>query len=276
MLRRRYPNGNHIFKILTVLMSDHMSDFKPAAESFPDKMMALLDNIEYRRIESSEDFGDIERLRFKAYKAAGVLPVGSHTLIDDVDFDPNAYVFGVYYFEELVSTIRLHYVTPDHRVSQSAGVFPDIMDDLLDAGLTLIDPARFAADPQVAAELPVIPYITLRPSIVAAAYFRADRVLQHVRPPHAAFYKRVFYADTLVERRMTEIYGLELTLMSTNTHTVGNKLLRRYPFFDSASHERRLMFGRAEQGGSPSLTVLPSARLVASGAILGAQAGIDY
>ncbi|MGF0539218.1 N-acyl amino acid synthase FeeM domain-containing protein [Agrobacterium sp. ES01] len=245
-------------------------------ESFPDRLLKLLDHIEYRRIDSSEDFSDIERLRYKAYKAADVLPVGSQSLIDDVDFDKNAYVFGVYYFEELVSTIRLHYVTPDHRVSQSAGVFPDVMDEMLGAGLTLIDPARFAADPQVAAELPVIPYITLRPSIVAAAYFKADRVLQHVRPPHAAFYKRVFYADTLVERRMTEIYGLELTLMSTNTHTVGSKLLKRYPFFDSGSHERRLMFGRTEERSSPSLTVLPSARLVASGAIVGAQAGIDY
>lgn len=245
-------------------------------DGFAQRLMRILDDIEYRRIETGEDMEDIARLRYKAYKAAEVLPVSGSSLIDEADFDDHAYVFGVYYFEELVSTIRLHHVTPDHRVSQSAGVFPDAMEDFLNAGLTLIDPARFAADPAVAAELPVIPYITLRPSIVAAAYFKADRVLQHVRPAHAAFYKRVFYADTVVERRMADIYGFELTLLATNTHTTGDRLLKRYPFFDSGIHERRLMF---ERGGEPEftpLTVLPSARLVAKGFIAGAVAGLDY
>ena len=239
--------------------------------------MRHLDFIEYRRIETQEDFEDIEQLRYKAYKVANVLPVAAPSMIDEADFDRHAYVFGIYYFEELVSTIRLHHVTPDHPLSQSAGVFPDVMEAYLDAGLSLIDPARFAVDPDVAAELAILPYITLRPSIVAAAYFKADRVLQHVRPHHAAFYKRVFYAETIVERRMTEIYGLELTLMATNTHTTGTKLLKRYPFFDSGVHERRLMFGRGV-GPLPTtpLTILPSARLVADGKIRGAIAGRDY
>ncbi|MFC3163987.1 N-acyl amino acid synthase FeeM domain-containing protein [Ciceribacter thiooxidans] len=245
-------------------------------ESFSGRLMQLLDHVEYRRIECAEDFRDIERLRYRAYKAADVLPVGGTRLLDDIDFDDHAYVFGVYYFEELVSTIRLHYVTPDHPVSQSSGVFPDAIDDFLDAGLTLIDPARFAADPQVAAELPVIPYITLRPSIVAAAYFKADRVLQHVRPAHSAFYRRVFYADTIIERRMTEIYGLELNLLATDTHKTGAKLLKRYPFFDSGEHERRLMFGRQGEARLPPLTIRPSARLVAEGQIQGAVSGIHF
>ncbi|GEO86023.1 MULTISPECIES: N-acyl amino acid synthase FeeM domain-containing protein [Alphaproteobacteria] len=248
----------------------------PMPGSFSAKLMSLLDNIEYRRIESSEDFDAIERLRYRAYKAADVLPVGAANLIDDIDFDDHAYVFGVYYFEELVSTVRLHYVTPSHPVAQSSGVFPDAIDNFLDTGLTLIDPARFAVEPHVAAELPVLPYITLRPSIVAAAHFKADRVLQHVRPPHAAFYKRVFYADTIVDRRMTEIYGLELTLLATNTRTAGHKLLERYPFFNSAEHERRLMFDRDRRQGLPSLTVLPTARLVADGQVPGAVAGVHY
>ncbi|MCZ8180802.1 MAG: hypothetical protein O9309_17405 [Rhizobium sp.] len=239
--------------------------------------MRYLDFIEYRRIETHEDLEEIELLRYKAYKAANVLPVATPSMIDDADFDRHAYVFGIYYFEELVSTIRLHHVAPEHPLSQSAGVFPDVMDAYLKAGLTLIDPARFAVDPEVASELPILPYITLRPSIVAVAYFKADRVLQHVRPHHAAFYKRVFYAETVVERRMTEIYGLELTLMATNTHKTGSKLLSRYPFFDSGVYERRLMFGRGEGGLSTTpLTILPSARLVAAGKVTGAVAGRDY
>jgi len=246
-------------------------------EGFSERLMRHLDFIEYRRIEAHEDFEEVEQLRYKTYKAAGMIPRSAPSMIDEADFDPHAYVFGIYYFEELVSTIRLHHVTAEHPRSQSEQVFPDVMEAYLDAGLSLIDPARFAADPAFAAELPILPYITLRPSIVAAAYFRADRVLQPVRPAHAAFYKRVFYAETVVERRMTEVYGRELTLMATNTHTTGAKLLSRYPFFDSGVYERRLMFGRGEGGLSTTpLTILPSARLVAAGKVTGAVAGRDY
>ena len=88
---------------------------------FAGKLMEVLDHVEYRRIESSEDMEDVARLRYKAYKAHAVLPVAAKNLIDDIDFDDHAYIFGVYYYEELVSTVRIHHVTPDHRVCQSTG-----------------------------------------------------------------------------------------------------------------------------------------------------------
>ncbi|NLS05420.1 hypothetical protein HGP14_18900 [Rhizobium sp. P32RR-XVIII] len=232
---------------------------------FSQKLLEILDHVEYRRVENTEDMEAVERLRYKAYKAREVLPVAAKSMIDDVDFDSHAYVFGLYYYEELVSTIRIHYVTPDHRISQSSGVFPAEIDAFLDAGMTLIDPARFAADPEVAADMPWIPYLTLRPNIVAAAHFRASRVLQHVRPAHAAFYKRVFYADTVVESRMTETYGFELTLMATNVIEVGRKLLTRYPFFMSSASEQRMMFSRNPAATLPPLNIIPTARYVPEG-----------
>ena len=185
--------------------------------------------------------------------------------LDDTDFDSHAYVFGLYYYGELVSTIRIHHVTPEHRVSQSAGAFPEAIDALLDAGLSLIDPARFAADPELTADLTWIPYLTLRPSIVAAAHFRAHRVLQFVRPPHAAFYKRVFYADTVVPGQRAKNYGIDMTLMATNVIEVGRKLLTRYPFFISSASEQRMMFARGPENTLPSLTIVPTARFVPEG-----------
>ena len=180
-----------------------MNYISTLTNSFAGKLMEVLDHVEYRRIESSEDMEDVARLRYKAYKARAVLPVAAKTMIDDIDFDEHAYIFGVYYYEELVSTVRVHHVTPDHRVCQSTGIFPDEIHAFLDAGMTLIDPARFAIDPDFELEMPALPYLTLRPAIVAAIYFDTDRVLQHIRPAHAAFYKRVFYADTIVPPRMT-------------------------------------------------------------------------
>ncbi|MDM9620748.1 hypothetical protein [Rhizobium sp. S96] len=242
-----------------------MVDTPVTTSDFSNKLLEVLDHIEYRRMESSEDMVEVERLRYKAYKAHDVLALAPKGLLDATDFDSHAHVFGLYYYGELVSTIRLHYVTPEHRVSQSAGAFPWAMDELLDAGLTLIDPARFAADPDLTADLPWIPYLTLRPSIVAAAYFRADRVLQFCRPPHAAFYKRVFYADTIVPGQLAKNYGIDMTLMATNVIEVGRKLLTRYPFFISSASEQRMMFSRNPEDTLPPLTIIPTARFVPTG-----------
>ncbi len=242
-----------------------MTNMSALQNSFAGKLMEVLDHVEYRRIESSEDMEDVARLRYKAYKARSVLPVAAKNLIDDIDFDDHAYIFGVYYYEELVSTVRIHHVTPDHRVCQSTGIFPDEIHAFLDAGMSLIDPARFAVDPDFELELPALPYLTLRPAIVGAIYFDTDRVMQHIRPAHAAFYKRVFYADTVVPPRMTKTYGFELTLLASRSKEIRGKLMKRYPFFDSEPYERRMMFSRSKDNGSPPLTILPTARLASGG-----------
>ena len=232
-----------------------------ATKEFPHKLLSILDAIEYRRIESQEDFEDIARLRYKSYREHGVLPLTASSMLDEVDFDDHAYVFGVYLYEELVSTIRVHYVTPTHRVSQSAGVFPDAVNAFLDAGMTLIDPARLAIDPELDGERSALPFLTVRPTIMAAIYFNADRMLQHVRPAHSAFYRRYFYADTVVPPTFASIYGFDLTLLASRTREIGPKLLSRFPIYESQPYERRLMFDRSPLGGMAPLTILPTARL---------------
>lgn len=238
-----------------------LQDF--STPTFSEKLLASLDHVEYRRILSHEDFEDVARLRYRAYKAQNVLPVGAVNMLDDSDFDRQAYVFGIYHYESLVGTVRVHHVTPDHRVCQSSGVFPEAIAAFLDAGMVLIDPARFAVDPAAASDLPFVPYVTLRPTIMGAIHFNADRVLQHVRPPHASFYKRVFLADTVVPPTMAGIYGFDLTLLASRVQEVRPQLMRRFPVFQSEPYERRLMFGNATGLDTPPLTILPTARLAA-------------
>jgi hypothetical protein len=238
-----------------------------AQDSFTGKLLDALDHVEYRRIESHEDYEDIARLRYKAYKMQNVLPVGASSMLDEIDFDSQAYVFGIYFYEELAGTIRVHHVTPDHRICQSRGVFPDAVTQFLDAGMTLIDPARFAVDPAAVGELPLLPYVTLRPSIMGAIHFGTDRVLQHVRPPHAAFYRRVFAAKVVVPPTMAESYGFELTLLASNVRDVRSNVMRRFPIFQSEAYERRLMFENAAQLAVPPLTILPTARLASKPAV---------
>lgn len=216
--------------------------------------------VEYRRVVTSEDFEAVERLRYRAYALKKVLPVGAKRLIDDMDFDANALVFGVYLRGELASTIRLHHVTPENRTSQSRVVFPEAVDGLLDQGLVLIDSARFAAAPELAGEVPELPLLTVRLSPMAAIHFDADRVLQPVRPAHAAFYRRYCLAQTVVSPTVIEAYGFELMLLASGTRDIREKVLRRTPAFGSTAAERRLMFASKADLDMPPLTVLPTAR----------------
>ncbi|MGW9229451.1 N-acyl amino acid synthase FeeM domain-containing protein [Pseudorhizobium sp. NPDC055634] len=232
-----------------------------ANEPFGKKLLSILDAVEYRRIESQEDFEDIARLRYKSYQERGVLPLSASSMLDEVDFDDHAYVFGVYLYEELVSTIRVHHVTPSHRVSQSSGIFPDAVNAFLDAGMTLIDPARLAIDPELDDERSALPFLTVRPTIMAAIYFNADRMLQHIRPAHSAFYRRYFYADTVVPPTFASIYGFDLTLLASRTREIRTRLMTRFPIYESQAYERRLMFDRSPLSGTAPLTILPTARM---------------
>lgn len=234
-------------------------------DRFSEKLLQLLDRVEYRRVESGEDMEEVARIRFKAYRMADILPLSGSTLIDDIDFDSHAYVFGIYYEERLISTIRVHHVTPQHRISSSGSVFGAEIDSFLDAGMSLIDPVRLAADPEVLREMPAIPYLTLRVATMASEHFDVDRCLSLVKPQHAAFYKRVFDADTVVTPQSNcGNYNIDLTLLAARVRDIRPWLYKRFPFFNSEGFERRMMFESAETMPFTPLTIRPTARLALS------------
>jgi hypothetical protein len=239
-----------------------MSD-NEGAQSFPSKMMDVLSRIEYRRVECFEDLEEIGRMRYKAYSSSGKLAPPSREMIDEADFDPHAHVLALYYEGRLISSVRLHHVTAEHRVCQASCDFGDVVEKLLADGYSFIDPARFAADPAVGSEYSWIPFMTLRPAIAAAAFFGADLVVQHVHVSHVSFYKRFFYADTIVSSRHVPRYGSDVSLMCTDTRRTGPKLLARFPFFKTLACERTMLFAR---DGSPRYqTVVPTARFIPDG-----------
>jgi hypothetical protein len=214
------------------------------AQAFNERITGALDEIVYSRVETDADMREIEKLRLKAYGTHRKLALAPKGVIDDMDFDDHAYVFALYHRDRLASTVRIQHVEPGHRVSHCGKAFPNEVNEMLDAGQTIIDPAKFAVDPDLAAEMGWLPYLTLRPSIVAAARFRADRVLQFCVPEHAAFYRRVFQASVVVPPRDYDGYGVPVTLLSTDVIRTGRRLLTRYPFFKSTVQEQIEMFER--------------------------------
>lgn len=228
---------------------------------FSANVMRLLESIEYRRIESADDLEDIARLRYKAFTAVGLAQEnGDSLLIDELDFKPNAHVMGIFFDEQLVSTIRVHHVTSAHRDGVAVAQFPDVMHPLLDAGKTFVDPVRFAADPEIMREYPALPYLTLRVATMATVYFDVDFCLSVTKPNHRAFYKRVFQSIELAGPRYVEQYQNHLELQGANAHELKRTLFQRFPFFQSQPHERKLMFAPREELGLPSLTIRPTAK----------------
>ena len=238
-----------------------MSVQKVSGSAFVNRLMRLLDNVEYRRIETSEDLEAVARIRYKAYDQIGLAPQTGSVMIDEEDLAPNAHVIGIYYEERLVSTIRIHHITQADRTGLATLCFPDVMNPLLDAGRTFIDPVRFAADPEVLRELPGIPYLTLRIATMATDFFKTDYCLSVVKPNHKAFYQRVFNSKPLVEPRFLERFSSMVELYGSDAHCELQGIYDRYAFFNSEAFERRMMFAPETALGTPVLTIRPTARM---------------
>ncbi|MBU4528196.1 MAG: hypothetical protein KUA43_20485 [Hoeflea sp.] len=227
---------------------------------FSAGVMRLLESIEYRRIDNADDLEDVARIRYKAFSMVGLAPQNGSLLIDELDFKPNAHVMGIFFDEQLVSTIRVHHVTGAQRDSVAVAHFPDVMNPLLDAGKSFIDPVRFAADPEIMREYPALPYLTLRVATMATVYFDVDYCLSVIKPNHRAFYKRVFQSIELTQPRYFERYNSNIELHAANADELKRTLFKRFPFFDSQPYERKLMFAPRETLGQTPLTILPTAR----------------
>ena len=79
------------------------------AKSLSDRVLALLERVNYRRADSAEEREAIFRLRYEAYLREGAIPSStSKRFCDALDDTTNAWIFGLYIEGELVSSIRLH------------------------------------------------------------------------------------------------------------------------------------------------------------------------
>jgi hypothetical protein len=213
----------------------------------------LLDRVEYRPIETPEAKDSIYLMRYRAYLHGGlILPSESGRVSDRYDDAPNALTFGVYVDGELCSSLRLHVLTSQWRMSFATELFGDVLDPRLDQGEVFIDAARFVADPEKAQRFPQLPYLTLRLAYLACEYFNANTGLALVRTGHQSFYNRVFLHETIAEPRSFPNVLKKVALMASGFRTLREQVLTRFPIMRSSALERGMLFER----GSDRLPVL--------------------
>lgn len=219
-------------------------DIRPQGSShFVASLIDLLDRVEYRRV-----LGDardpVYHLRYQAYRREEFVPPNEQEIVrDEFEELPNAYCYGVYIDGQLASSVRFHYLTPDYRESPSHSVFTDVLDPLLDQGLTILDPGRFTADYEASLAFPALPFLTLRIPTMAIWYFKVKYCLNSVRPEHAAFYRRVFQSVQLAGPRYYHGLSFPMVLYACDLLSAEAQLFARYPFFRSTEAEREALFG---------------------------------
>jgi len=206
---------------------------------------ALFDRVDYRLIETPEDKDCLYLMRYRAYLHGGlILPSESQRVSDRYDDAPNAWTFGIYVDGELCSSLRVHVLTPEWRMSYATELFGDILHPRLDQGEIFIDPARFVAEPEKAQRFPDLPYLTVRLGYLACEHFNADTGLALVRAEHQAFYRRVFLNETIAEPRSFPNVTKKVALMASDFRTVREPVLARFPIMRSSAFERRMLFQR--------------------------------
>ena len=208
----------------------------------------LSDRVDYRLVDTPEERECIYKMRYRAYRHGGlILPTEAERVSDAYDDAPNAWIFGVYVDGELCSSIRLHVLTPEWRMSFSTEFFGDILNDRLDQGEIFVDPARFAADPEKAQRFPELPYLTVRLGYLACDHFNADTGLALVRPDHQAFYRRVLLSETIGEPRPFPSFSgsKSVVLMASDFRAVRDRILTRFPIMRSTALEQDMLFDRA-------------------------------
>ena len=239
-------------------MSAAARDQGVPAANFVGSLIDILDRVEYRRVSPEQQSDPVYKLRYEAYRREEFVPFNSSgTVRDEFDDLPNAYCYGVYIDGLLVSSLRLHHLTREHKLSPSYSVFPDVLDPLLEEGHTFIDPGRFTADFEASLAYPALPFLTLRIAVMATWHFRVKYCLSTVRPQHVAFYRRVFNSTQLAEARYYHGLSFPMEMWTCDVPVVYPKLMRRYPFFDSTEEERERIFAPPHQ--SP-LWIHPSVR----------------
>jgi hypothetical protein len=232
---------------------------QPSSEPsrFALTLIDLLDRVQYRRVSVDDQFDPVYRLRYEAYRREEFIPINSDEITrDSFDQAPNGFCYGVYIDDRLVSSIRLHFVTPEQRISPSLGIWPDVLNGILDRGETYVDPSRFTADREASLEFPALPYLTLRIGVMAVTHFNATYCLSSVRPEHAAFYKRVFGSTQLAGEGNWGELRFPVCLYATYLPVTLPRIIERFPFFMSTPEERQALFGTA--AGVPAIS--PSAR----------------
>ncbi|MGP1356641.1 N-acyl amino acid synthase FeeM domain-containing protein [Roseicyclus sp.] len=193
--------------------------------------MEALKRSRYKVVSEGEDLEAIYRLRYKCYRAEGSIPENELGMMSDpFDETDNCVQIGVEMDGELLASVRLHLVSKLSPVSPTLEVFPELH-DYIERGQTILDPTRFAVDPEARKHRVKLNFLTLRVPFIATIFYDIDIVLAPVRAEHAAFYRRYLGAKPATGLRSYPGLKRPVQLLTTDVRAERDGILERTPFF---------------------------------------------
>jgi hypothetical protein len=217
--------------------------------AFVDRVFRLLERVEYRRADSLADKLAIYRLRHDAYMRAGTVERHPSGLFrDPLDEAPNVWIIGIYIDGDLASSIRLHVSASPNAPLPAIGAFNDILEPHLRAGRVIIDPTRHVTKSEYALGSPIMPYITVRATVLAQDFFDADYTVVACLVEHQAFFRRMFGCVPWSEPREYPNFNRPMTFLGYDCRERREAIYVRYPFCRSTEDERARLFSRSSTG----------------------------
>jgi hypothetical protein len=216
-----------------------------ATSRFSERILRFLEKVEHRIATTPAEREAVYRLRYQAYLRNGLIDARADQRLHDERYDdgPNAWITTTYIDGELASTTRVNVGFDETALLPAFTVYPDVMGPYLRSGRLIVESTRTAARLDLAGQFPELPYITLRPTYLAADYFDADFAIATARADHVAFFRRVFGFAPWCEPREYPDFAAEVLCLGMDFHALRDGIEARYPFFRSSSAERDALYG---------------------------------
>lgn len=222
-----------------------------------DRVLSLLERVEYRRAETQEEKAAIFRMRHEAYTRDGTVERRPSGLFDDpFDLAPNVWLVGVFIDGELASSLRLHISASLNAPLPAMVVYPDVLTPHLQAGRMIIDASRFVSRLDYSQRYSEMPYLTLRPTFLAEQFFGADFVTAACRVEHQAFYRRMFGGAPWAAPRAYPNFSRLMAFLGYDCAARRSAIHARYPFYRSGAAERARLFERSSNLSSGVLEAI--------------------
>ncbi len=159
-------------------------------------------DVEIVRAKTEGDFRAIGHLRYRCYRAEGLIDADEEQVfLDEFDYAPGARTYGVYVDGAIVSSIRLHILRGEEDRSATFEAFSDIISPMLGSGMTIVDGARFVVDPTIGEKRLSVAWQTLKICLRVADEINADFGVAAVRLAQVHLYEKIYNFSQMAEPR---------------------------------------------------------------------------
>ena len=214
------------------------------------RVEALLERTEYRLASTEAELDAVFRHRHDEYVAAGNIARQADRLLHDGNDRGRATrVYTAWVDGVLAGSIRLSILRGASREGLTIGCWPEVVEPMLDDGLTIVDPNRLTTAHRLSRTEPALVFAVLRLATMAARFYGAEHCLTPIRPQHGSFYRRFLHASRIGSARRFPGTAVRMELYDVHVPTAVRRADGGNPFLLERPAESEAIFPPAADLG---------------------------